>query len=225
MNFFLARSNHGCFFFLSFISPRPNNVKGLLVFQSGNDCLGLTRHMTDALLACQNNHLCQWRPNMVALEQHMVADRILFICRIFGHVSHRSEWQLVKIDFRSIFNRRCTEADYQTWHLHNQVRLSILKSKFWRDRSLFLTDLRTEACFLAVFTFHWIHWITKTTIPWIRKHIHVCNLGHVDMPLMIMYYVFRNKTLNYIAPDWWNQEDTTRHQNQKSTSRTNNTIA
>ncbi|KAL7403641.1 hypothetical protein ABVT39_003243 [Epinephelus coioides] len=39
---------------------------------------------------------------------------------IFGHVSHRSEWQLVKIDFRSIFNRRCTEADYQTWHLHNQ---------------------------------------------------------------------------------------------------------
>lgn len=36
-------------------------------------------------------------------------------------MSHRSEWQLVKIDFRSIFNRRCTEADYQTWHLHNQV--------------------------------------------------------------------------------------------------------
>uniref|UniRef100_A0A8C5HQ37 VPS10 domain-containing receptor SorCS2 n=1 Tax=Gouania willdenowi TaxID=441366 RepID=A0A8C5HQ37_GOUWI len=28
--------------------------------------------------------------------------------------------QLVKIDFRSIFNRRCTEPDYQTWHLHNQ---------------------------------------------------------------------------------------------------------
>uniref|UniRef100_A0A672Z6Q5 VPS10 domain-containing receptor SorCS2 n=1 Tax=Sphaeramia orbicularis TaxID=375764 RepID=A0A672Z6Q5_9TELE len=42
------------------------------------------------------------------------------IMTIFGHVSHRSEWQLVKIDFRSIFNRRCTEEDYQTWHLHNQ---------------------------------------------------------------------------------------------------------
>uniref|UniRef100_H2LAD1 VPS10 domain-containing receptor SorCS2 n=1 Tax=Oryzias latipes TaxID=8090 RepID=H2LAD1_ORYLA len=42
------------------------------------------------------------------------------IMTIFGHFSHRSEWQLVKIDFRSIFNRRCTEADYQTWHLHNQ---------------------------------------------------------------------------------------------------------
>ncbi|XP_060904401.1 VPS10 domain-containing receptor SorCS1 isoform X2 [Labrus mixtus] len=42
------------------------------------------------------------------------------IMTIFGHVSHRSEWQLVKIDFRSIFNRRCTEADYQTWHLHDE---------------------------------------------------------------------------------------------------------
>ncbi|XP_062304046.1 VPS10 domain-containing receptor SorCS1-like [Osmerus eperlanus] len=42
------------------------------------------------------------------------------IMTIFGHVSHRSEWQLVKIDFRSIFNRRCTEGDYQTWHLHDQ---------------------------------------------------------------------------------------------------------
>ncbi|KAF7216645.1 transcript variant X4 [Nothobranchius furzeri] len=42
------------------------------------------------------------------------------IMTIFGHVSHRSEWQLVKIDFRSIFNRRCTEVDYQTWHLHDQ---------------------------------------------------------------------------------------------------------
>ncbi|XP_061628110.1 VPS10 domain-containing receptor SorCS1 isoform X1 [Phyllopteryx taeniolatus] len=42
------------------------------------------------------------------------------IMTIFGHISHRSEWQLVKIDFRSIFNRRCTETDYQPWHLHNQ---------------------------------------------------------------------------------------------------------
>uniref|UniRef100_A0A8C4S1L2 Sortilin related VPS10 domain containing receptor 1 n=1 Tax=Erpetoichthys calabaricus TaxID=27687 RepID=A0A8C4S1L2_ERPCA len=42
------------------------------------------------------------------------------IMTIFGHVSHRSEWQLVKVDYRSIFNRRCVEEDYQTWHLHNQ---------------------------------------------------------------------------------------------------------
>ncbi|XP_057187176.1 VPS10 domain-containing receptor SorCS1 isoform X2 [Triplophysa rosa] len=42
------------------------------------------------------------------------------IMTIFGHVSHRSEWQLVKIDFRSIFNRRCVESDYVPWNLHDQ---------------------------------------------------------------------------------------------------------
>ncbi|XP_051993220.1 VPS10 domain-containing receptor SorCS1-like [Xyrauchen texanus] len=42
------------------------------------------------------------------------------IMTIFGHVSHRSEWQLVKIDFRSIFNRRCMESDYVQWVLHDQ---------------------------------------------------------------------------------------------------------
>ncbi|XP_051561285.1 VPS10 domain-containing receptor SorCS1-like [Myxocyprinus asiaticus] len=42
------------------------------------------------------------------------------IMTIFGHVSHRSEWQLVKIDFRSIFNRRCMEPDYVQWILHDQ---------------------------------------------------------------------------------------------------------
>lgn len=127
-----------------FFSPRPKNAKGLLVFHSGNDCLGQRRHMTDASLACHNNHLCQWRPSMAALTQHTVADGIFFICRIFGHVSHRSEWQLVKIDFRSIFNRRCTEADYQTWHLHNQVRLSTVKSKFLRNISIFLIGLQNQ---------------------------------------------------------------------------------
>lgn len=40
----------------------------------------------------------------------------------FGHFSHRSEWQLIKIDYKSIYSRKCTEEDYQTWHLHNQVR-------------------------------------------------------------------------------------------------------
>ncbi|XP_023654514.1 VPS10 domain-containing receptor SorCS1 [Paramormyrops kingsleyae] len=51
------------------------------------------------------------------------------IMTIFGHVTHRSEWQLVKIDFRSIFNRRCTEGDYQTWHLHNQGEPCIMGVK------------------------------------------------------------------------------------------------
>ncbi|XP_063051875.1 VPS10 domain-containing receptor SorCS1-like [Engraulis encrasicolus] len=51
------------------------------------------------------------------------------IMTIFGHVSHRSEWQLVKIDFRSIFNRRCTEGDYQTWHLQNQGETCLMGVK------------------------------------------------------------------------------------------------
>ncbi|KAM7408582.1 hypothetical protein PAMA_002345 [Pampus argenteus] len=42
------------------------------------------------------------------------------IMTIFGHFSHRSEWQLVKIDFRSIFQHRCTSEDYLTWQLHNE---------------------------------------------------------------------------------------------------------
>lgn len=41
--------------------------------------------------------------------------------RVFGHFSLRSEWQLVKVDYKSVFSRRCNKDDYQTWHLHNQV--------------------------------------------------------------------------------------------------------
>ncbi|KAK3530442.1 hypothetical protein QTP86_024357, partial [Hemibagrus guttatus] len=42
------------------------------------------------------------------------------ILTFFGHFSDRSEWQLIKIDYKSLFNKRCSEGDYQTWHLHNQ---------------------------------------------------------------------------------------------------------
>uniref|UniRef100_A0A7N5KGL1 Sortilin related VPS10 domain containing receptor 3 n=1 Tax=Ailuropoda melanoleuca TaxID=9646 RepID=A0A7N5KGL1_AILME len=42
------------------------------------------------------------------------------IMTVFGHFSLRSEWQLVKVDYKSIFSRRCTKEDYQTWHLLNQ---------------------------------------------------------------------------------------------------------
>ncbi|KAH0623766.1 hypothetical protein JD844_006879 [Phrynosoma platyrhinos] len=41
--------------------------------------------------------------------------------RIFGHLSLRSEWQLIKVDYKSIFSRKCTKDDFQTWHLHNQT--------------------------------------------------------------------------------------------------------
>ena len=43
--------------------------------------------------------------------------------RVFGHFSLRSEWQLVKVDYKSIFSRRCTKEDFETWHLLNQVPL------------------------------------------------------------------------------------------------------
>uniref|UniRef100_A0A672L3G4 VPS10 domain-containing receptor SorCS3-like n=1 Tax=Sinocyclocheilus grahami TaxID=75366 RepID=A0A672L3G4_SINGR len=62
----------------------------------------------------------------------LFADKLnisLSIGRFFGHFSHRSEWQLIKIDYKSIFTRRCTEGDYQTWHLHNQGEPCIMGQK------------------------------------------------------------------------------------------------
>ncbi len=37
--------------------------------------------------------------------------------RVFGHISYRSDWELVKVDFRQSFPRQCTEADYDSWKL------------------------------------------------------------------------------------------------------------
>ncbi|XP_037127080.1 VPS10 domain-containing receptor SorCS1-like isoform X1 [Syngnathus acus] len=51
------------------------------------------------------------------------------IMTIFGHFSHRSEWQLVKIDFRSIFQRRCTSEDYTPWQLDNEGEVCIMGMK------------------------------------------------------------------------------------------------
>ncbi|XP_030634789.1 VPS10 domain-containing receptor SorCS3 [Chanos chanos] len=51
------------------------------------------------------------------------------ILTFFGHFSHRSEWQLVKIDYKAIFTRLCTEGDYQTWHLHNQGEPCVMGQK------------------------------------------------------------------------------------------------
>lgn len=48
---------------------------------------------------------------------------LCFTLRVFGHFSLRSEWQLVKVDYKSIFSRRCTKEDFETWHLLNQVPL------------------------------------------------------------------------------------------------------
>ncbi|XP_037553626.1 VPS10 domain-containing receptor SorCS1-like [Nematolebias whitei] len=53
----------------------------------------------------------------------------ILIMTIFGHFSHRSEWQLVKIDFWPIFERRCTSEDYFTWQLHNEGEVCIMGMK------------------------------------------------------------------------------------------------
>uniref|UniRef100_H3AHG6 Sortilin related VPS10 domain containing receptor 1 n=1 Tax=Latimeria chalumnae TaxID=7897 RepID=H3AHG6_LATCH len=48
---------------------------------------------------------------------------------VLGHFSYLSEWQLVKIDYRSIFDRRCAKEDYQKWQLHNQDEPCIMGEK------------------------------------------------------------------------------------------------
>lgn len=36
---------------------------------------------------------------------------------VFGHISFRSDWELVKVDFRPVFSRPCREDDYDSWDL------------------------------------------------------------------------------------------------------------
>lgn len=36
---------------------------------------------------------------------------------VFGHISFRSDWELVKVDFRPSFSRPCREEDYGSWDL------------------------------------------------------------------------------------------------------------
>lgn len=38
---------------------------------------------------------------------------------VFGHISFRSDWELVKVDFRPSFSRPCSEEDYSSWDLAN----------------------------------------------------------------------------------------------------------
>ncbi|XP_062963997.1 VPS10 domain-containing receptor SorCS2 isoform X2 [Cynocephalus volans] len=39
------------------------------------------------------------------------------VMTIFGHISFRSDWELVKVDFRPPFSRQCGEEDYSSWDL------------------------------------------------------------------------------------------------------------
>ncbi|KAM9364971.1 VPS10 domain-containing receptor SorCS3 [Pholidichthys leucotaenia] len=51
------------------------------------------------------------------------------IITFFGHFGHRSEWQLIKIDYKGLFTRRCMDGDYQTWYLHNKGELCVMGEK------------------------------------------------------------------------------------------------
>ncbi|XP_062376290.1 VPS10 domain-containing receptor SorCS3-like [Sardina pilchardus] len=42
------------------------------------------------------------------------------IITIFGHLSHRSDWLLIKVDYRSLFDQQCASEHIQTWPLLNQ---------------------------------------------------------------------------------------------------------
>uniref|UniRef100_A0A8C5EGB3 VPS10 domain-containing receptor SorCS2 n=1 Tax=Gouania willdenowi TaxID=441366 RepID=A0A8C5EGB3_GOUWI len=50
------------------------------------------------------------------------------VMTVFGHISYRSDWELVKVDFRQSFPRQCTESDYESW---------------------LLTDLQGEKCIMG----------------------------------------------------------------------------
>ncbi|XP_032110000.1 VPS10 domain-containing receptor SorCS2 isoform X2 [Sapajus apella] len=41
------------------------------------------------------------------------------VMTVFGHISFRSDWELVKVDFRPSFSRQCSEEDYRSWDLSN----------------------------------------------------------------------------------------------------------
>lgn len=51
------------------------------------------------------------------------------IITFFGHFSYRSEWQLIKIDYKGIFSRRCMDGDYQTWRLHYKGEQCVMGEK------------------------------------------------------------------------------------------------
>ncbi|KAM5271298.1 VPS10 domain-containing receptor SorCS2 [Ctenodactylus gundi] len=39
------------------------------------------------------------------------------VMTVFGHISFRSDWELVKVDFRPSFSKPCGEGDYTSWDL------------------------------------------------------------------------------------------------------------
>ncbi|KTF80765.1 hypothetical protein cypCar_00004611 [Cyprinus carpio] len=68
------------------------------------------------------------------------------VMTVFGHISYRSDWELVKVDFRQSFPRQCTEADYDSWKLTDLQVVNQLLFK-WRLMAGFL--LQREKCIMG----------------------------------------------------------------------------
>ncbi|KAE8280724.1 VPS10 domain-containing receptor SorCS3 Precursor [Larimichthys crocea] len=87
------------------------------------------------------------------------------IITFFGHFSHRSEWQLIKIDYKGLFSRRCMDGDYQTWHLHNKRELCVMGEKqiYMKrrpgNRCMLAQDYSriysSEPCLCTAYDFEW----------------------------------------------------------------------
>ncbi|XP_066479998.1 VPS10 domain-containing receptor SorCS2 isoform X2 [Tiliqua scincoides] len=79
------------------------------------------------------------------------------VMTVFGHISYRSDWELVKVDFRPSFPRECTDEDYESWDLTNlqgdrcimgqQRSFRKRKSSSWciKGRS-FMSALTSKVC-------------------------------------------------------------------------------
>ncbi len=77
-------------------------------------------------------------------------DFIFVVCvgSVFGHISYRSDWELVKVDFRQSFPRQCTESDYDSWQLTD---LQVMKThKYCTDAHICSTCMHifTESSLL-----------------------------------------------------------------------------
>ncbi|KAL2082832.1 hypothetical protein ACEWY4_020605 [Coilia grayii] len=85
--------------------------------------------------------------------------------RIFGHLGHHSDWQLIKVDYSSLFSKRCVSADYQPWTLLNQREPCVMgRRQTFRKRRpgsrcmLGVHELKllsSESCRCTPYDFEW----------------------------------------------------------------------
>lgn len=69
---------------------------------------------------------------------------LVCVCSVFGHISYRSDWELVKVDFRQSFPLQCTESDYESWQLTDMQVMHTHK---------YSTDIQSVTCV----SFIWNH--------------------------------------------------------------------